>query len=66
MPTHTCPICGKRFAYETIAASPNLPFCSERCRLIDLGKWLDGKYAIPGSAEEDSSDEEMEKKEDKP
>lgn len=24
-----------------------LPFCSERCKLVDLGKWLDGKYVIP-------------------
>ena len=24
------------------------PFCSQRCKLIDLGKWLDGKYAIDG------------------
>ena len=37
------------------------PFCSDRCKLIDLGRWLDGKYQIPvvdhedkhGSAEED-------------
>jgi len=24
------------------------PFCSERCRLIDLGRWLGGDYRIPG------------------
>ena len=24
------------------------PFCSERCRLVDLGRWLDGEYRIPG------------------
>jgi endogenous inhibitor of DNA gyrase (YacG/DUF329 family) len=24
------------------------PFCSERCQMVDLGKWLDGDYAIPG------------------
>ena len=27
---------------------PSFPFCSERCRLIDLGRWVDGRYAIPG------------------
>lgn len=27
-----------------------LPFCSQRCKLLDLGKWLDGDYAIPGEA----------------
>jgi len=26
------------------------PFCSERCRLIDLGQWLDERYVIPGEA----------------
>jgi endogenous inhibitor of DNA gyrase (YacG/DUF329 family) len=24
------------------------PFCSERCKLVDLGRWLDGSYAVPG------------------
>jgi endogenous inhibitor of DNA gyrase (YacG/DUF329 family) len=24
------------------------PFCSERCKLIDLGKWADGEYRVPG------------------
>ena len=27
------------------------PFCSERCKLIDLGRWLDGKYQIPAQAD---------------
>ena len=37
------------------ASSRHVPFCSERCKLIDLGKWLDGSYAIPGepASEED-------------
>jgi len=28
---------------------PDFPFCSERCRLIDLGKWASGAYVIPSS-----------------
>lgn len=32
------------------------PFCSERCKMIDLGRWLDGDYAIAG---EPASDEEL-------
>lgn len=28
--------------------SPQFPFCSERCRLTDLGKWAMGDYSIPG------------------
>ncbi|MDA8560930.1 DNA gyrase inhibitor YacG [Nitrospinae bacterium] len=40
-----CPICKKPSErYKT--RNPFLPFCSDRCRTIDLGKWLDGKYVI--------------------
>jgi hypothetical protein len=39
-----CPICRK----EVAVSSPFVPFCSERCKLIDLGNWASGKYAIPG------------------
>jgi len=63
MPYHVCPICRKRFEYESVAACPTLPFCSERCRLIDLGKWLDGEYVIPGSEEEDTAGTDKEKAE---
>ncbi len=37
-----CPICKK----PTNAADPDFPFCSDRCRLIDLGKWASGGYVI--------------------
>jgi endogenous inhibitor of DNA gyrase (YacG/DUF329 family) len=37
-----CPICKK----ATKAADADFPFCSERCRLIDLGKWASGGYVI--------------------
>jgi len=33
---------------EWTPESPWRPFCSERCRLIDLGEWFDGQKAIPG------------------
>ena len=39
-----CPICGKPVDRD----DPNMPFCSDRCRLIDLGNWASGKYVIPG------------------
>lgn len=39
-----CPICRKQFEAEQ---SPAMPFCCERCRLIDLGRWLDERYQIP-------------------
>lgn len=45
-----CPICKKPV---NVASGPGsstpkyFPFCSERCKLIDLGRWLDGKYQVP-------------------
>jgi endogenous inhibitor of DNA gyrase (YacG/DUF329 family) len=36
-----CPICGK------LAASDLAPFCSQRCKEVDLGNWLGGVYRIP-------------------
>jgi hypothetical protein len=42
-----CPICGK----PPIEASR--PFCSERCRQVDLNRWLSNSYTIPGRNDED-------------
>jgi endogenous inhibitor of DNA gyrase (YacG/DUF329 family) len=44
-----CPICSKRFEIQALADLPTFPFCSDRCRLIDLGRWIGGAYAIPSS-----------------
>ena len=41
-----CPTCGTPVAWGPDA--PERPFCSRRCRLIDLGEWLDGSRTIPG------------------
>jgi uncharacterized protein len=41
-----CPICRK----TTKATDPDFPFCSDRCRLIDLGKWASGGYVISSPA----------------
>lgn len=48
-----CPSCGgpSRFAPDNRFR----PFCSERCRLTDLGAWADGSYAIPGELLDDDS-----------
>lgn len=40
----TCPTCKKKFNYYS---SDFRPFCSDRCRLIDLGQWLDESYSVP-------------------
>jgi len=38
---------------------PTFPFCSERCRLIDLGRWIDEAYSIPASPlDPDAEDDE--------
>jgi hypothetical protein len=42
-----CPICGKP------AIEASRPFCSERCRDVDLNRWLSNSYAIPGAEDED-------------
>ncbi|PLX45416.1 MAG: DNA gyrase inhibitor YacG [Deltaproteobacteria bacterium] len=47
-----CPTCKGPAAWGD---NPYRPFCSERCRLIDLGRWLDEDYRIEG--EEDETDE---------
>ncbi len=46
----TCPICRKPVGPRK--ENPAFPFCSQRCRLLDLGKWLGGDYRIPGRPEE--------------
>ena len=40
-----CPTCGKEIEWNTAQAWR--PFCSERCRLIDLGEWATESYRIP-------------------
>jgi hypothetical protein len=39
-----CPVCRKPLPEGK--ATPTFPFCSERCKMVDLGRWLDGSYAI--------------------
>ena len=55
-----CPICKNPVAEPQGQGSPTskqFPFCSERCKLIDLGRWLDGKYQIPVVEPDESSRE---------
>jgi len=46
-----CPICKKPVEEAEPSRPKTFPFCSERCKLIDLGRWLEGKYQISESAE---------------
>lgn len=43
--TVACPLCRKPAIYH--ASNPWRPFCSERCKLIDLGQWAEEEYRIP-------------------
>jgi uncharacterized protein len=52
----SCPTC--RRPVEWTEASPWRPFCSERCKLIDLGAWGSGNRAIPDEAPPLPSDDE--------
>ena len=49
IPKHVrCPLCGSLAEYKI--DNPSRPFCSERCKLIDLGAWAEERYSIPGAA----------------
>ncbi len=50
-----CPICDGEMVGPDRSAWPDFPFCSQRCRLIDLGRWLGGKYHLATDPEEDDS-----------
>jgi len=52
-----CPVCKK---VDVKREDPEFPFCSERCRLIDLGNWASEKYVIstPATPQKPEEDEE--------
>jgi endogenous inhibitor of DNA gyrase (YacG/DUF329 family) len=47
-----CPTCKKDVTPDV----KSFPFCSERCRLVDLGNWLDGKYRVASQNDERKPD----------
>jgi hypothetical protein len=52
-----CPACGK--AVPWTSASAFRPFCSERCKLIDLGAWAAERYRVPVAEDKDRLEEEL-------
>ena len=48
-----CPTCRK----IVLASDPEFPFCSDRCRLIDLGKWASGAYVISSPLNDPETDD---------
>lgn len=50
----TCPVCGKP------EQAKHKPFCSDRCRIVDLGRWLNGSYAVPAVEDDELPDDLIE------
>jgi len=51
-----CPICKK----AVTLGDPEFPFCSERCRIVDLGNWATEKYVIPSAHPPDQPEDDEE------
>jgi uncharacterized protein len=58
-----CPICDRVMQGQSTSEWPQFPFCSARCRLIDLGRWLGEDYRVipeaDGSAPAEIKDTEI-------
>jgi endogenous inhibitor of DNA gyrase (YacG/DUF329 family) len=54
MSSGRCPICGRLFVLDE---SPAMPFCSQRCKNVDLGRWLDEEYGLPYEASDENEPE---------
>ena len=48
-PRRPCPECGRASSRETY------PFCSKRCKEVDLNRWLSGAYVIPGRDDDEET-----------
>ena len=75
MPTHECPTCRMTITVAHDEDAPFRPFCCQRCKMVDLGRWLDGTYTIsePATPEDleqaekvDDTPENLEKRSDSP
>ncbi|MHC4457378.1 MAG: DNA gyrase inhibitor YacG [Planctomycetota bacterium] len=57
-----CPICKKIFKtspQEKLQKAKLFPFCSQRCKLIDLGAWFDAKYKVTSKLQSQKNDEQV-------
>ncbi|HDH04291.1 MAG TPA: DNA gyrase inhibitor YacG [Nitrospirae bacterium] len=52
-----CPTCKQKTEWQN---NPVRPFCSERCKLIDLGAWASGQYKIENILEDETASPEIE------
>jgi endogenous inhibitor of DNA gyrase (YacG/DUF329 family) len=60
---YACPICGRDA--QPRAKNGFFPFCTEACKWVDLGKWLDGTYRIPGPPVEAHAEGAEERRDDR-
>jgi len=55
--TVSCPQCGASVVWDV--ANKYRPFCSERCKMIDLGAWATESYRIPVVEDKDAPDDDL-------
>ena len=53
----SCPVCGEAMRGKGLAEWPDFPFCSARCKTIDLGRWLGESYGLPAEDSDDPAPE---------
>ncbi|MHC4461001.1 MAG: DNA gyrase inhibitor YacG [Planctomycetota bacterium] len=66
---HRCPVCQRAVKVSTQEQSEEtkyFPFCSRRCKLVDLGVWLDAKYKIISELQSQESDKPADTSSDTP
>ncbi|MCB9832858.1 MAG: DNA gyrase inhibitor YacG [Planctomycetes bacterium] len=64
MPELLCPVCKERFRVDSdpaqvLQARPHFPFCSERCKMVDLGRWFQEDYAVSRPMNEDDLPDQL-------
>lgn len=52
-----CPICSLPVAPPVPGQEGYFPFCSERCKMVDLGAWFDGDYKVQSDQSQDENDD---------
>ena len=57
VPTFECPTCRTQFSVKRNEEAPYRPFCCRRCKMVDLGRWLDGTYKITEPAKPEDLEE---------
>ena len=56
-----CPVCNKVVEKTLPDGKPNkyFPFCSQRCQLVDLGVWFDGRYSVASDPDENADPDQQ-------